>query len=198
MHSTLRSLLFSLILLTPGMLLAAGHPLANAKAGQWAKYLITYDVPSEPFMSSKNAPRWRIVTDYDPDTGFIRADDKIMFGNERQSGGPQGFSTKEPFEPLGGLRADAAISVVATESAKVVVAGKPVACTKIVRKITMPFTDGFPSWKGTSTIWISTDVPLGLVRMENEFDRQISEDDKPQHVIETWVLAEYGNEWKED
>jgi hypothetical protein len=198
MPSSLRSLLFSLILLAPGLLPGAGHPLANTKAGQWAKYLITYDVPSEPYMSSKDAPRWRIVTDYDPDTGFIRADDKILFGNQRQSGGPQGFSTKEPFEPLGGLSANATISVVATESAKVVVAGKPIACTKIVRKIDSPLGEVAPSWKGTSTIWISADVPLGLVRMENEFDRQLSADDKPQHVFETWVLVEYGTEWKDD
>ena len=197
MHSS-SGLLFSLILLAPGLLPAAEHPLANAKAGQWAKYLITRDVPSEPGLSSKDTPRWRVVADHDPDAGFVRIDNYILFGNQRQSGGPSGCYTKEPFEPVGGLTAKATIAVVSTGSATVDVAGKPVACTKVVRKIDSPLGEVTPSWKGTSVIWISGDIPLGLVRMENEFDQQLDADDNPQHIVETWVLVEHGSEWKKD
>lgn len=197
MHSS-SCLLLSLFVFAPGLLPAAENPLAHAKPGQWAKYLISREVPSEPALSSKNTPHWRVVADHDPDTGFIRVDNYILFGGQRQSGGPGGYYDKKPFEPVEGLMADAKITEISSEPATVVVAGKPVACTKIVRQIESPLGEVTRSWKGTSVVWFSAAVPLGLVRMENKFDQQFSADDPPQRVVETWALDEYGSEWKED
>jgi hypothetical protein len=195
MLSSLCRLLFALMLLAPKLVPAAENPLANAQPGQWAKYLVTCDRPE---MSSTDKPRWRIVTDHNRETGFVRLENKIWVGGQQQSGGPAALNSKEAYEPLLGLAKNAVITVVSTESSTLEITGKPIACTKIVRKIDSPLTSSNPSWKGVSTIWISSSVPLGLVRMENEYDQQDSADEKPQHSIDRWVLAEYGTAWVEE
>jgi hypothetical protein len=55
------------------------------------------------------------------------------------------------------------------------------------------------SWIGTSTVWMSDAVPLGLVKMENAYHTRLTKDDEGMKISETWVLAEYGyKDWKEE
>jgi hypothetical protein len=55
-----------------------------------------------------------------------------------------------------------------------------------------------PGWNGTSTIWLSPDVPVGgLVKIENRYASQQTPDSKPNMIMETWLLTDFGfKNWK--
>jgi hypothetical protein len=178
---------------------AQENPLAKSSQGDWAKYLVTTKNETVPLMGSKDAPKWRVVSDVGE--GFVRVDSYTMFGNRRVRGGGGTLCYfKDPFEPVLGLGKSAKIQVVSSSKENLTINGKQYACTKIVRKIDKPLdeTTAQASWTGTSTLWVCSDLPLGLAKMENAYQTQMSKSDKGQKIVETWVLAESGfKNWKE-
>jgi hypothetical protein len=67
------------------------------------------------------------------------------------------------------------------------VKGKSYACTKTVRRVTRPSNAEpmQPAWNGTSTIWTSPDVPLGIVKIENQCETELMPGSPPDKVKET-------------
>jgi hypothetical protein len=55
-------------------------------------------------------------------------------------------------------------------------------------------------WNGTSTIWVCPDIPVGgVVKIENQYESQLTADSKPNKINETWVLADFGlKNWVEE
>lgn len=111
------------------------------------------------------------------------------------------FEFAKPFEPVPGL-AGAKITVVSSTPESLAVKGKSYACTKIVRRISKAVDAAKleSGWNGTSTIWVCPDIPVGgVVKIENQYESQITADSKLQKINEIWVLADFGlKSWKED
>ncbi len=183
-------LLFALLYTLTGV--AQDNPLKKAARGDWAKYLVTSKNQTIPLMSSKDAPKWRVVSNVGE--GFVRIDNYIMFGNRRSGAGGSIEYFKDPFEPVQGIQRTAKVEIVSTTKEQLSINGKQYSCTKIVRKIHRPMDDAKAqsSWIGTSTIWVCSEVPLGLARMENAYEMQLGKSDKPSRMIDTWVIAESG------
>ncbi len=176
---------------------AQENPLKKASNGDWAKYLVTTKNETVPLMSSKDSPRWRVISSISEN--YVRIDNYIMFGNRRSGGGNSMAELKKTFEPVEGIQGTADVQVVSTTKEKVTINGKEYSCTKIVRKINRPLDDkkAQTSWIGTSTIWVCGDLPLGLAKMENAYEMQYGKKDKPMKMVETWVLADSGfKNWK--
>jgi hypothetical protein len=176
---------------------AQEHPLAKSSRGDWVKFLITTKNETVPLMSSKDQARWWEVSDVSD--RFARVDNYIMFGGSRHSAGGAMFYFKDRFEPVPGLTKAAKVTVLSTSKEKLTINGKQFSCTKVVRKIEQPLDESAVqvSWNGTSTLWLCSDVPLGLARMDNAYESRMSKSDKGQKVTETWVVAEYGfKNWK--
>jgi hypothetical protein len=80
------------------------------------------------------------------------------------------------------------------------VKGKSYACTKIVRKVSRAadISEIQSGWNGTSTLWLSPDVPVGgLVKIENRYASQQTPGSKPNMITETWLLTDFGfKNWK--
>jgi hypothetical protein len=176
---------------------AQENPLAKSTTGDWAKYLITMKNETVPLMSGKDTPKWILVSTVG--NGYVRTDSYIMFGNRRSNGGGNLYHTNERFEPVPGIVKTAKVEVVSTSKEKLTIKDKQYACTKIVRKIDQPLDEKsiISSWSGTSTIWICSELPLGLAKMENAYESKMSKKDKGQKVVETWMIDEFGfKNWK--
>jgi hypothetical protein len=148
-------------------------------------------------MSTKDQQRWWTVSNVDE--GFVRVDSYMMFGGNRVGGGGNMYTFKERFEPVAGIGKTAKVQIVSSSAEKLSIKGKQYTCTKIVRKIDQPLDDEkvVMGWLGTSTLWICNDVPLGLAKMENSFQQTLSKSDKPQKIVETWVVDDFGfKNWK--
>jgi hypothetical protein len=187
-----------LALFVGGLAIAQDNPLKKSSRDDWAKYLITTKNKTIPLMSGKDRPHWRIVSDVGDD--FVRIDNFTTFGGRRVGGGGFLCYFKDPFEPVPGLGKTTTATVISSSNDKLTVNGKQYSCTKIIRKINRPLDESVAqaSWIGTSTIWVCDDVPLGLVKMVNEYQTTMSKSDKGQKLVETWVLAESGfKSWKE-
>jgi hypothetical protein len=188
-----------LVLLAGTLAVAQDNPLKKSSRDDWAKYLITTKNETVPLMSGKDRPHWRIVSDVGED--FVRVDNFTTFSGRRVGGGGFLCYFKDPYEPVPGLGKTTKAKVVSSSKDKLTVNGKQYNCTKVVRKIERPLDESVAqsSWIGTSTIWICDDVPLGLVKMVNDYKTTVSKSDKGQKLLETWVLAEWGfKNWKEN
>jgi len=177
--------------------LAQENPLKKSSQKDWAKYLVTTKNETVPLMSSKDAPRWREISNVGE--GFVRIDNYMMFGGRRSGAGGTLCYFKDPYEPIQGLGKSAKVQVVSTSKENLTVKGKQYACTKIVRKIDKPLDESQAqaSWVGTSTIWVCNDLPLGLAKMENAYETKLSKSDKGTKLVETWVIDEFGfKNWK--
>jgi hypothetical protein len=176
---------------------AQENPLAKSSGGDWAKYLVTTKNETVPLMSGTDKPRWWAVSGVSD--GFVRIDSYMMFGGSRVGAGGNMFSLKDRFEPVPGLGKSAKVQVTSTSKERLTINGKGYDCTKIVRTIDQPLDESIvqASWSGTSTLWICDELPLGLAKMENAYQTQMSKSDKGQKLIETWVIAEFGfKNWK--
>jgi len=172
---------------------AASNELANAKDGDWAKFLITTNVDGKPFFSKKDVPRWWVAR---PNGKYINMRIYMSIGGKPTSAGGSGYATEGDINPMV-FATDARIEEVSRTSEDVVAAGKTLKCTKVVRKISQSAGLGRPWWEGTETVWTSFDTPLGLVKLEADYTRQISEDSDKQKVHEVWILSETGSDWQE-
>ena len=176
---------------------AQENPLAKSSRGDWAKYLITINNETVPLASGKDQPRWWAVSDVGD--GFVRIDGYMMFGGSRVGAGGNLFYFKEHFEPVSGLGKSAKVQVISTSKEKLTINGKQYDCTKIVRQIDQPLDESNvqAGWSGTSILWICDEFPLGLAKMENTYQSNMSKSDKGQKIRETWVIAEFGfKNWK--
>ena len=178
---------------------AQDNPLAKSSAGDWAKYLVTTKNETIPLMSTKDQQHWRVVTFIDNDAVGING--YFMVGENRATTGGNIYYLKDRYEPVLGIMRSKQVQVVSTSKEKLTVGGKQYECTKIVRKVDQPVDEAAmeSSWIGTSTVWMSDAVPLGLVKMENAYHTRLTKDDEGMKISETWVLAEYGyKDWKEE
>lgn len=143
------------------------HPLSEAGEGDWAQYSVTVDKSTTPLLSVKDQKRWRVVQNVD-DSGIVIANYTEM-GGGRATMGPVSVALDKPFEPVFEISQGAKIEIVSSGSESLTVKGKSYACTKTVRKVTRPSNAEImqAAWNGTSTIWTSPDVPLGIVKIEN-------------------------------
>lgn len=176
---------------------AQENPLAKSSAGDWAKYLVTTKNETVPLMSSKDQERWWVISNVGD--GFVRIDNYTMFGGSRRGAGGRLAYFKDRYEPVAVVAKTTKVEVVSTGKESLTIRGKRYECTKIVRKIDQPVDDSTvqPGWSGTSTIWISAALPVGLARMENVYHSKLSKSDKGQKIAETWQLAECGfKDWK--
>jgi hypothetical protein len=178
----------------------ATHPLAKAGQGDWAQYTVTVDNSTTTFLSVKDQQRWRAVTMVQ-ETG-VRIDNFTFMGGARRSLGPSWIAFDKPFEPVFEISQGAKIEVVSTTQESLTVKGKTYACTKTVRKVSRRTNaeTGQTAWNGTSTIWSCPDVPVGgIVKIENQYEWQMTPDSNMDKVKETWILADFGlKSWKED
>lgn len=178
---------------------AQDNPLAKSSAGDWAKYLVTTKNETIPLMSTKDQQHWRVVKFVDNDAVGING--YFMVGENRSTTGGNIYNLKDRYEPVLGIMRSKQVQVVSTSKEKLTVGGKQYECTKIVRKVNQPVDEAAmeSSWIGTSTVWMSDAVPLGLVKMENAYHTRLTKDDEGMKISETWVLAEYGyKDWKEE
>ena len=178
---------------------AQDNPLAKSSAGDWAKYLVTTKNETIPLMSTKDQQHWRVVKFVDNDAVGING--YFMVGENRSTTGGNIYNLKDRYEPVLGIMRSKQVKVVSTSKEKLTVGGKQYECTKIVRKVNQPVDEAAmeSSWIGTSTVWMSEAVPLGLVKMENAYHTRLTKDDEGMKISETWVLAEYGyKDWKEE
>jgi hypothetical protein len=177
---------------------AQENPLAKCSVGDWAKYLITTKNETVPLMSGKDRPVWLAVRN--ADKGFVYLDNYSMWGKDRHAaGGSPHHPARERFEPVPDIAISTPVEIVSTSKEALTINGARYECTKIVRRIDQPLDDKnlVAGWKGTSTLWISDKLPLGLARMENVCDTKSSRSDKGQKITETWVIAEFGfKNWK--
>jgi len=178
---------------------AQENPLAKSSRGDWAKYLITTKNETIPLMSVKDSPRWWVVSNVGD--GFVRVDNYMMFGDRRTGGIGSLYYFKDRFEPVPGVGKAAKVQVTSTSKEKLTINGRQYNCTKIVRKIDQALDEEnvVPSWIGASTLWICTDLPLGLAKMENVYQTKLAKDDDGQKIVETWIVVESGfKNWKEE
>jgi hypothetical protein len=172
--------------------------LTKAAVGDWAEYSVTVQNETIPLLSVKDQKQWKTVSVVG--NGMVRIDNYIMMGDQRTGGLGSMASLNKPFEPVLGL-AGATVTVTSESAETLTAAGKSLACTKIVRKISQPLDEAKiqGKWEGTSTIWICPDVPVGgLVKMENRYEQQLTASSQPNKIIETWVLTDFGlKNWKE-
>jgi hypothetical protein len=178
---------------------AQENPLAKCSVGDWGKYLITTKNETVPLMSAKDSPRWWVVSNVSDE--YIRVDSYMMFAGKRSGGGGNMYNVKERFEPVPGIAKSTKVQVVSTSKETLTLKGKQYECTKIVRKIDQPYDDATVQvgWRGTSTIWLCKDVPLGLAKMENAYQNKLTASDKGQKINEIWVLSDFGfKDWKEE
>jgi len=176
---------------------AQDNPLAKSSAGDWAKYLVTTKNETIPLMSTKDQQHWRVVKFVDNDAVGING--YFMVGENRSTTGGNIYNLKDRYEPVLGIMRSKQVQVVSTSKEKLTVSGKQYECTKIVRKVNQPVDEATmeSSWIGTSTVWMSDAVPLGLLKMENAYHTRLTKDDEGMKISETWVLAEYGyKDWK--
>ena len=176
---------------------AQDNPLAKTAVGDWAKYIVNTVNETVPMMSAKDKPYWRyaaVVID-----GSVRINGEYFVGENKAIDGGVIHNIKDRYEPAVGLTNSKNVKVVSTSKEKVTAGGKQYDCTKIVRKVDQPVNEETfaASWIGTSTLWVSDAVPLGLVKMENAYHMKMTKDDEGMKIKETWVLAEFGfKNWK--
>ena len=176
---------------------AQDNPLAKSSVGDWAKYLVTTRNETIPMMSSKDQQHWRVVKFADNDA--VGVNGYFMVGENRSTTGGNIHFLKDRYEPVLGIMRSKQVQVVSTSKEKLTVQGKQYECTKIVRKVNQPVDEATmeSGWIGTSTLWMSDAVPLGLVKMENAYHARLTADDEGMKISETWVLAESGyKNWK--
>jgi hypothetical protein len=161
------------------------HPLSKAGEGDWARYTVTVDNSTTPFLSVKDQKRWRVVQNVD-ESGIVVANYTEM-GGGRATMGPVSVAFDKPFEPVFEIAQGAKIEVVSSGPESLTVKGKSYACTKTVRRVTRPSNAETmqPAWNGTSTIWTSPDVPLGIVKIENQCETELMPGSPPDKVKET-------------
>jgi hypothetical protein len=173
--------------------------LTKAEPGDWAGYMVTRENKTIPLLGFKDQQHWRVISVVEESS--VRLDEYMMLGTERTSGLGRPVQLDKPFEPIAGLAASAAVTVVSEKPETLTLAGKNYACTRIERKILQPLDEETfqPKWEGTSTIWICPDVPVGgLVKMENNFVEQLTSSSEANSIVETWVLFEFGfKDWQE-
>lgn len=175
------------------------NPLSKASQGDWALYSVSVDNATIPIMNVKDQQRWRAMTMVQA-TG-VRIDNfSIMPGGKTSMGGSLLYFNK-PFEPVFEIANGAKIEVTSSTPESLTVKGKSYACTKIVRKVTRPVNAATleSGWNGTSTVWVCPDIPVGgVVKIENQFESQLTADSKPEKIKETWMLTDFGfKNWKE-
>ncbi len=185
-----------------GTCLAAGqaaHPLAKAGEGDWAQYVFNSRNETIPLLSFKDQVQWRVVSVVQA-TG-VKLDHYMTVGGSRTAGLGSIIYFNTPFEPVDDLDQGAKIDIVSTTPESVTVNGKAYACTKIVRKVirAADITKGQSGWNGTSTVWLCADIPAGgIVKIENRYNSQLTDDSKPNKIVETLVLTDFGfKNWKE-
>ena len=115
--------------------------------------------------------------------------------------GGSGCSFYQPCAPVTGISTDAKFEMVSRTPETVMLRGKALACSQIVRKVTQPVNgEAFqPGWNGASTIWLCRDVPVGgLVKVENRCQFQLTDDSQQSKIVETWILTDFGfKSWKD-
>jgi len=165
--------------------------LAAASPGDWAKYLVSTDNKTVAMMSQKDQARWRIMRVKVGTDRRIRMDTIIEMTPGRKTT-PLGsvIQLDKPYDPLF-LGGEAGFQTISTSNEVVTVKGKSYACTKIVRKLDRPekLDMGQTAWRGTSTVWLSGEVPLGLVKMVNDYEETMGQ---PMKVVQTWLLDDSG------
>jgi len=192
--------LFAVLLLTAGPTTAQqANLLSKAGEGDWVKFTVNVQNQTEPVLSIKDQSRWR-VTSMVQET-FVRIDNYTEFSGNKTNMGPIMPDFNEPFEPVPGI-GNAKVTIVSSTPENLTVKGKSYACTKIVRKVSQPVDDAKiqMGWNGTSTIWVCPDIPVGgIIKIENQYQSQLTGDSAPNKISETWMLADFGfKDWKEE
>jgi hypothetical protein len=197
-----KSALAFLALWFVGTCLASGqaaNPLAKASEGDWAQYLFNSQNETVPLLSVKDQKQWRVVSVVQATS--VRLDLYMMVGDSRTNALGSIAYFNKPFEPVADLAQGAKIDVVSTMPENVTVNGKAYACTKIVRKVSRAadLSKGQSGWNGTSIVWLCPDIPAGgIVKIENRYDAQLTDDSEPNKIVETLILADFGfKNWKE-
>ena len=177
----------------------AAHPLAKASKGDWAQYVFNSQNETIPLLSVKDQKEWRVISVVQA-TG-VRLDHYMTVGGSRTAGLGSIIYFNTPFEPVDDLAQGAKIDIVSTTPESVTIKGKAYACLKIVRKVSRAadITKGQSGWNGTSTVWLCPDIPAGgIVKIENRYSSQLTDDSKPNKIVETLVLTDFGfKNWKE-
>jgi len=181
-----------LVVVSVALASAQDNPFKKSTTGDWAKYLVTSQNETVPLLSTKDQPRWRAISNVGDD--WVRCDTYLLFNGQRSSGLGALYNFKDRFEPVPGISQAAKVKVTSTSKEKVTIKGKQYDCTKIVRKIDQPVNEEQmeSSWIGTSTLWLCDALPLGLAKMENVYQTQLTKDAEVNKIKETWLVAETG------
>lgn len=170
--------------------------LAASARGDWARYSIDAKFPDTPGLNTSGRVVTRFIADRGADSVTMHSRGKIA-GSDMEDRAI--LNRNREFEPVMGLQG-AAVTVQSRTTEKLTVKGKTYTCAKITRKIARPLEMERMSFglQGTSTIWMSGEVPLGLVKMVNDLTTLYSED-YGQRSVETWTYLEGGfKSWTDD
>jgi hypothetical protein len=192
MHRILAMLLAAA--LAPQVLASDAAPTPSTKAGDWAKYLVTSKSDKMPMWNKTDEPKWRVFRAGTPKAFGIET--ILEAAGQRNSFGVIAFNPGRLYDPTLVPTKAGQVKEVSRAQETVTAAGKSYACTRVERKIDRPAdpNSGIGGWRGTSTVWLSDSVPLGLVKMANEYEEDMGGTWFKR--TETWVLAETGKAWK--
>jgi hypothetical protein len=189
-----------LLQLTAGLTLAqTANLLSKAGQGDWVQFKVNVQNLTEPLLSVKDQSRWRVASA--PGEGGVRIDNYTEFSGRKASLGGMMADLNKPFEPVPGI-VKAKITIVSSAPENLTVKGKSYVCTKIVRQVRQPVDEVNleAGWNGTSTIWVCPEIPVGgIVKIENQYESQLTAGAKPEKINESWVLVDFGfKNWTEE
>jgi hypothetical protein len=192
MHRILAMLLAAA--LAPQALAADAGPFPGTRDGDWAKFLVTSKSAQMPMWNKTDEAQWRIFRAGTPTTFGILTFFEAR--GQRLSNGVTPFNPSRPYDPTLAATKAGQVKEVSRAQETVTAAGKSYACTRVERKIDRPAdpSSGIGAWRGTSTVWLSNAVPMGLVKMTNDLEEGMG--GTMMKRTETWVLAETGKGWK--
>jgi hypothetical protein len=166
----------------------------SGKAGDWARFLVTRKNEAMSFQNFTDAPRYRVLRDVNG--AYVTIDLLSESNGRRNTIGGGRFGPTGPYDPTLQIFAPGQVKETSRSEETIVAAGKSYACTKVVRTIARPFDKqkGQSGWNGTSTVWLSATVPLGLVKVVNDYAEDYGA--KASKISETWILESAGSNWK--
>jgi len=176
-----------LVALCAGPAIAQDFTLSTCSRGDWASYLVTTQDLAAPALSSKDQPRLAYVAEVGPDFVELRSEAKVASSVMRSG---DTLNSTLPYEPIKGI-SGASVKIVSSSRESLSIRGRSFDCIKTVRDIDQAPSLGVPGWKGRSTIWTSAAMPIGLVRMENDFASALGAGSIRKYK-ETWVASEFG------
>ena len=178
------------VLLLAGETFSQQATLKNSGIKDWARYSISIsNLTDQVEGEKKTVDVWYYVDTINSGTIVLRSLQQL--GSSRIANGIMMGTLNDFFVPGLALPKTAAIEYSALAQEDLSLNGKEYSCTKLVRRISVSPDTGVSDWNGTSTVWLNSSVPFGILRIENDYIKDA------RHMQELWVLSDCGfGNWK--